>query len=331
MDGRRFDDLSRALAARHGRRSLLRGAAGALAALAGARRLGAQGACEPPCADGLFCCALGGSGTCLPHEQCCGDFVPCPGGACCGETCLPAGTPCCEGHSPCPAPGECCGELCVAAGPCCDGVVCPGGGCATPCPDGEVCCGAPETGTCVPVGQCCADFLPCLDGTCCNVSCLPAGSQCCAGHVTCPTPGVCCGAQGDFCCVPPNACVDGSCVGPTSTPTATPTETPTATATSIPEADQVTICHAVGNGAFKQIALSAAGVVHGHLGAAHGGHSASGADIIPPFVYHGVTYQQNWDATGQAIFTNGCVNTAADTASAAPAHGAKGRHNHGSG
>jgi hypothetical protein len=265
MDGRRFDDLSRALAARRGRRALLRSAAGALAALAGARRADAQSACEPPCADGLFCCAVGGSGTCLPREQCCGDFIPCPGGACCGDKCLPAGTPCCDGRSACPAPGECCGELCVAAGQCCDGVVCPGGGCSDPCPDGEVCCGSPETGTCVPAGQCCADFLPCPDGTCCNVSCLPAGSQCCAGHVTCPTPGVCCGPQGDFCCVPPNACVDGACVvgegepPPAASPSAVPVAIPTAGPINLPSTGSGNAGRGPGKEWLGPLALAGAG------------------------------------------------------------------------
>ena len=35
--------------------------------------------------------------------------------------------------------------------------------------------------------------------------------------------------------------------------------------------------------------------------------SETTGDIIPPVVYKGQTYQQNWDEAGQAIFNNGCV------------------------
>jgi hypothetical protein len=133
-----------------------------------------------------------------------------------------------------------------------------------------------------------------------------------------------------------------SCNGesPTTTPTATPTDTPTSTPTvtdtptetatstpttlptSTPEDGHVTICHATGSGGFEQIAPSVSGVFRGHLASAHGGHGSSETDIIPPFVYQGVTYQQNWDALGQAIFNNGCVNPAPETEPAVSANGA---------
>lgn len=69
-------------------------------------------------------------------------------------------------------------------------------------------------------------------------------------------------------------------------------------------ATHVTICHATppdtaANG-YVRISPSASGVYHGHL-------QEHAADIIPPFVYKGVTYSLNWDATGQAIWNNGCV------------------------
>jgi len=64
----------------------------------------------------------------------------------------------------------------------------------------------------------------------------------------------------------------------------------------------VTICHATGNGSYRQITLSAAGVFNGHLGASH----QNGRDIIPPFSFRGETNSQNWDAAGQAIYNNGC-------------------------
>jgi hypothetical protein len=72
----------------------------------------------------------------------------------------------------------------------------------------------------------------------------------------------------------------------------------------------VTICHATppdtAAHGYVRISPSASGVYHGHLRQ----HSA---DIIPPFVYNGVTYSENWDATGQAIWNNGCVVPAAST------------------
>jgi len=39
--------------------------------------------------------------------------------------------------------------------------------------------------------------------------------------------------------------------------------------------------------------------VNGHLG------HQDARDAVPPFVYKGVTYSQNWDAAGQALFANG--------------------------
>jgi hypothetical protein len=68
--------------------------------------------------------------------------------------------------------------------------------------------------------------------------------------------------------------------------------------------EHVTICHATppdtaANG-YVMISPSASGVYHGHL-------KEHAADIIPPFLYSGLTYSLNWDATGQAIFNNGCV------------------------
>ena len=64
-----------------------------------------------------------------------------------------------------------------------------------------------------------------------------------------------------------------------------------------------TICHATGSGSnpFVRITPSVSGVFHGHIG--HQGDE----DIIPPFVYKGTTYSQNWDAEGQALFTANCA------------------------
>jgi hypothetical protein len=71
--------------------------------------------------------------------------------------------------------------------------------------------------------------------------------------------------------------------------------------------NKVTICHATGSQSNPYVVITpnANGVVSGHV--AH----QDQRDIIPPFSYndHGTTKQfagQNWDASGQAIFNNGC-------------------------
>ena len=82
----------------------------------------------------------------------------------------------------------------------------------------------------------------------------------------------------------------------------------------------VTICHATGSSTnpYVRISPSAAGVFHGHLG------HQDGRDIVPPFVWNGQTYSENWDANGQAIWNAGCaapasVHPVAVTTTAAPA------------
>lgn len=64
----------------------------------------------------------------------------------------------------------------------------------------------------------------------------------------------------------------------------------------------VTICHATGSEKhpYVRISPSETGVLRGHAGL----HHQDGRDIIPPF---GSFPGQNWDATGQAIYENGCV------------------------
>jgi hypothetical protein len=70
-----------------------------------------------------------------------------------------------------------------------------------------------------------------------------------------------------------------------------------------------TICHATGSSKnpFVVITPSVSGVFHGHIG--HQGDE----DIVPPFVYKGVTYSQNWDAEGQALFAANCAAPASAT------------------
>lgn len=66
-------------------------------------------------------------------------------------------------------------------------------------------------------------------------------------------------------------------------------------------AQHVTICHHLGNGGYNRISPSATGDVNGHAKHAD--------DIIPPFIDYktGELFPGlNWDATGQAIWYNGC-------------------------
>jgi len=74
--------------------------------------------------------------------------------------------------------------------------------------------------------------------------------------------------------------------------------------------DPVRLCHALGNGAFISETVPAQNAFK-HAGSGHQG----GADIIPPFTFednHGnvdpsLSGGQNWDATGEATWRNGCV------------------------
>jgi hypothetical protein len=78
----------------------------------------------------------------------------------------------------------------------------------------------------------------------------------------------------------------------------------------------VTICHATGSASnpYVRISPSAAGVFHGHLG------HQEGRDIVPPFVWNGQSYSENWDTSGQAIWNAGCATPApAAVTPAAPA------------
>jgi hypothetical protein len=84
---------------------------------------------------------------------------------------------------------------------------------------------------------------------------------------------------------------------------------------SAKKSGHVTICHRTGShqNPYVVISPSVSGVYHGHY-LEHNEHAVfpntasdgKWGDIIPPFQYQGVTYSLNWDAQGQAIWSNGC-------------------------
>ena len=243
MDGRRFDDLTKALAGGATRRRVLRGAlggaAGAVLALLGRGR-GAEAG--PPRPAGATCirnehCA---SGVCDPRtRRCtCTPVTACPAGQTCGTapdgcgqtlTCGPA---CCQ-PTTCAAAGKNCGPLdagCgvqLQCGECTAPLTCGGGvqagvcGC-TPEPDATFCtpgiCNRP-TNNCGQTVVCgCTDRQTCSDGTCCGAiyqSCDPANDDCCNASVCKAVDGanVCCGVSGVSPCNASTAarCCSGAC------------------------------------------------------------------------------------------------------------------------
>jgi hypothetical protein len=93
------------------------------------------------------------------------------------------------------------------------------------------------------------------------------------------------------------------------------------------QSGHVTICHRTGSrhNPYVVISPSAAGVYHGHY-SEHNEHAVfpntasdgKWGDIIPPFQYNGVTYSLNWNADGQAIWSNGCSTAPAGGTTTAP-------------
>lgn len=81
----------------------------------------------------------------------------------------------------------------------------------------------------------------------------------------------------------------------------TPAQNPANTVFSAPEKSKVTLCHS-GNGKnFTEITVAAQAALNGHAK----NHSD---DIIPPFSTGGTSFPGlNWDATGRAIWSNGCA------------------------
>jgi hypothetical protein len=77
---------------------------------------------------------------------------------------------------------------------------------------------------------------------------------------------------------------------------------------------RVTICHATGSESNPYVVNTPAkaGVVNAHIDHQHD------EDIIPPFEYQGQTYEQNWDAEGQAIHEAGCTIVTSTPTTTAP-------------
>lgn len=220
MDGSRFDELTRRLAAGSiSRRGLLRGLGGAsLAAVLGPRVAEAKGG-NSACAH--FCAAVFGADT-PAAGQCtsqaahgtgmCYACGPKGGGdqTLCGATCIPASS-CCT-NDDCPS-GQCltcdethacvttCGtnQHCDASGNCVADDPCA----AVTCEECQACSG----GACVAAN----DGDPCSTGTCSNGACV--ASDPCAG-VTCPE----CQTCSNGVCVAANeglGCSGGTCLGGT--------------------------------------------------------------------------------------------------------------------
>jgi len=93
------------------------------------------------------------------------------------------------------------------------------------------------------------------------------------------------------------------------------------------QSGHVTICHRTGShhNPYVVISPSAAGVYHGHY-SQHNEHAVfpntgsdgKWGDIIPPFQYNGATHSLNWNADGQAIWTNGCETASGGGTTTAP-------------
>ena len=168
MDGRRFDDLTRALRAGTSRRRVLAGLAGAALGLVGLGRARADVSVGAVDYTGWFCGGIAG--------------VPCPDGYACvddvGDSCDPAaaGADCTGVCVPIPSAGACAAVLCVEGTYCCD--VCGEGTCVPldqPCPQ-AFCAGEPCNGVVCGEGEFCCNYscsicAP-IGGACIQVACL---------------------------------------------------------------------------------------------------------------------------------------------------------------
>ena len=167
MDGHRFDDLTRQLAAATPRRRVLRALAGGLgAALGVASGREAAAAKPPPCTKGKPCTA---PSHCCPGERCVDGSCR---ASCAGkDKGCPGGFTCCR--------GSCVSTACAASGQTLDPTTCRcecpadrsacNGGCVDPLTDRANC------GSC---GQACGPGEACINGACAGA--CPAGEfGCC--------------------------------------------------------------------------------------------------------------------------------------------------------
>ncbi len=226
MDGNRFDDITRRLAADASRRSFLKRTAATIAALAGLSGVTATEAARRPTPTPKPV-------NCPGSQTWNGSACACPGGTiACGPDCCPAGATCCD--------NACCYGTCYGEELC--------------CPTGQLIC----NGACLALGQCCSNGdcaagFACIDNACicqASTSCATAGQECgtfndncgvindcgaCTEPETCGgggTPGVCgctstvscegkCGVVTSECgtvtdcgnpCGPCQACTSNTCV-----------------------------------------------------------------------------------------------------------------------
>lgn len=172
MDGRRFDRLSRAVAARMDRRGLIAALGALVIGGAAARRAAvAQDECPGGCPEGTVCTGGACAKTCREDRQCRDRTTDgCIAARCvegvCSETAVR-----CEAGYVCCRNGECCPQPCALDLDC---------GLTDPCITGRCLDGACDYQRREPC-VICLDDADCAisGGTCCNGSCLapcPAGT-----------------------------------------------------------------------------------------------------------------------------------------------------------
>ncbi len=223
MDDRTFDRWTRSLAARHHRRSLLKGLLGLGAAAVGAvgsEEAEAQPNCPPPRRCGGACCPAAQkccNGTCCPNGRCNTDATPnicCVSGTKqCGTTCIPTGDPCCHGAScDCPNGVRCGPDCCDLPNQCLAGV-CTTPECVSPaaCPPGNpaTCTVATCIGGVCGLGPAPSDTICRFSANLCDsVEYCDGTNQACPADVF-SSDGVPCGDDGGFCCG--GVCTTGTC------------------------------------------------------------------------------------------------------------------------